>query len=120
MFGGIWGTLATGLFDSTNGLLFGGPGSYFGYQCLAVVVVIAWVGFMSSTIFYIINRLHLFRVDKAIELIGLDVAEMGGLSEEVYDRIRQDFAVSQSPLVNRTKSAADPFKSSVTPFEKSQ
>ena len=39
----------------------------------------------------------LFRVDKAIELIGLDIAEMGGLSEEVYEKIRKEFGNGVSP-----------------------
>ena len=93
MFGGIWGTLASGFFDNTQGIFYGHPGSgrYFGFQVLGIVCVMAWVGLMSSIIFYTLNRLGLFRVDKAIELIGLDIAEMGGLSEDVYERIRKDF-----------------------------
>ena len=97
MFGGIWGTLATGLFDNTTGLLYGfanGP-KYFGYQVLGIVCVMAWVGGMSSIIFYTLKRLKLFRVDSAIELIGLDIAEMGGLSEEVYEKVRQNFTSNQ-------------------------
>ena len=43
---------------------------------------------MSSHIFYTMKRLKLFRVDSAIELIGLDIAEMGGLSEDVYEKVR--------------------------------
>lgn len=57
----------------------------------------AWVAFMSSTIFFTLRRLGLFRVDKAIEIIGLDIAEMGGLSEEVYEKIRKDFGANVSP-----------------------
>jgi hypothetical protein len=55
----------------------------------------AWVGVMSSIIFYTLMRLKLFRVDSAIELIGLDIAEMGGLSEEVYEKVRQNFTSNQ-------------------------
>lgn len=73
MFGGIWGTLATGLFSNPDGLFYGGPGcgTYFGYQVLGLVVIIAWIGGVSSVIFYILNRLNLLRVDKAMEIIGL-------------------------------------------------
>ena len=99
MFGGIWGTIASGFFDNTSGVFYGGNGcwSYLGYQCLGLVCVIAWVSFMSSIIFYIMKRLGLFRVDMAIELIGLDIAEMGGLSEEVYEKIRRDYSSTLSP-----------------------
>jgi len=57
----------------------------------------AWVGLTSSTIFYTLKRLGLLRVDKAIELIGLDIAEMGGLSEDVYEKVRRDFGNGVSP-----------------------
>lgn len=46
------------------------------------------------------KRLGLFRVDKAIELIGLDIAEMGGLSDDVYERIRRDFGGNLSPAMS--------------------
>jgi len=72
-----------------------------------------WVGLVSSCIFYIMNRLKLLRVDEAIELIGLDIAEMGGLSDEVYDRIRTDYALSKSPI-NKSDVLASPFKSEVS------
>ena len=84
------------------------------------MVVVAWVGSVSSAIFYILNRLHLFRVDKAIELLGLDIAEMGALSEEVYKHIRLDALASQSHLIKRHESVdpnSDPAKSSVAPVE---
>lgn len=91
MFGGMWGTLATGLFDNQTGLFYhfnSIGGTYFGYQVCGMVCVIAWVSVMSSLIFYTMKRLKLFRVDSAIELIGLDIAEMGGLSEDVYEKVR--------------------------------
>jgi Amt family ammonium transporter len=99
MFGGIWGTIAVGLFDNEKGLFYGGDGSgaFFGYQLLAILCVVAWVGGTSSAIFYALKRLGLFRVDKAIEIIGLDIAEMGGLSEDIYEKVRRDFGGGASP-----------------------
>jgi Amt family ammonium transporter len=98
MFGGIWGTIATGIFDNQMGLLYEDPGKgrFFGYQILAIIAVMAWVGTTASITFYIMNRLGFLRVDKAIEIIGLDIAEMGGLSEEIYDRIRKDLGLNQT------------------------
>lgn len=58
----------------------------------------AWCGAMSSIVFYTLKRLDLFRVDTAIELIGLDIAEMGCLGEQVYEQIRRDFGNVKSPL----------------------
>ena len=105
MFGGIWGTLASGLFDNTKGVLYGQPGcaNYFWWQCLGIVCTMGWVGFMSSIIFYTMKKLGLFRVDQAIELIGLDIAEMGGLGEDVYEKIRKDYAASLSPKVSEIR-----------------
>jgi hypothetical protein len=40
------------------------------------------------------KRLGLLRIDKAIEIIGLDIAEMGGVSEDIYEKMRRDFANS--------------------------
>jgi Amt family ammonium transporter len=105
LFGGIWGTIATGLFDNQLGLFYGSPnkGRYFGYQILAIVCVIAWVSATSSLFFYTMKRLGLFRIDKSIELIGLDIAEMGGVSEDIYEKMRKEFGGSiSSPRVGST------------------
>lgn len=40
------------------------------------------------------KRLGLLRIDKAIEIIGLDIAEMGGVGEEIYDKMRREFSGS--------------------------
>jgi hypothetical protein len=31
-----------------------------------------------------------FRIDKSIEVIGLDIAEMGGMSNDLFDKILKD------------------------------
>lgn len=43
------------------------------------------------------KRLGLLRIDKTIEIIGLDIAEMGGVSEELYEKMRKEFGGSISP-----------------------
>lgn len=45
------------------------------------------------------KRLGLFRIDKAIEIIGLDIAEMGGVGEDIYEKMRREFggSISNSP-----------------------
>lgn len=40
------------------------------------------------------KRLGLFRIDKAIEIIGLDIAEMGGVGEDIYEKMRREFGGS--------------------------
>lgn len=44
-------------------------------------------------------RIGIFRVDKEVEIVGLDIAEMGGVDEEVYERIR-----NHSFFINRAES----------------
>jgi len=40
----------------------------------------AWVSALSIPIFLILNRLGLFRVPKEVEIMGLDIAELGGVN----------------------------------------
>lgn len=105
-FGGIWGTLATGFFDNQEGLFYGRPGCgrYFGYQVVGLVAIFAWVALISLTVLYILNRLNLLRVDKATEIMGCDIAEMGAISEELYRAIRLDSLAIKSHLVKLQES----------------
>jgi hypothetical protein len=55
------------------------------------------------------RKLDLLRVPKEIEIIGLDISELGGVSEEVYSKLRKDFgflspgaSVTQSFNVKRS------------------
>jgi hypothetical protein len=53
--------------------------------------IMAWVTLASGTLFYIMNRLGLFRVDAAVEVIGLDISELGGVPQALLDKIKMDF-----------------------------
>lgn len=92
LFCGIWGTLATALFDNENGLFYNGPHKwrYFGVQVLGIVTICIWTATVSTLYFLLMKYLNKFRIDKSIEIIGLDIAEMGGLSEEFFDKIWKD------------------------------
>ncbi len=85
--GGIWGTIATGLFASTavnaagpNGLLYGNPGQLV-LQILAVLIVggFAFVG--SYILLRVINVFTPLRVSPQEEDAGLDITQHG---EEAY------------------------------------
>ena len=85
--GGIWGTLATGLFASKainlagpDGLVFGNPG-LVGIQALACVVVAAFAFAGSYVLLRLINRFIPLRISPAGESLGLDLFEFG---EEAY------------------------------------
>jgi hypothetical protein len=53
--------------------------------------IMAWVTLAAGTLFYIMNRLGLFRVDAAVEVIGLDISELGGMPQALLDKIKMDF-----------------------------
>jgi ammonium transporter, Amt family len=74
-----------------------------GIQALGLLAIIVWVSFWSILLFTALNKYHLFRVPKEIEIMGLDVAEMGGVSEEMYSKLRKEFGV-QSPLATPMQS----------------
>ncbi len=85
--GGMWGTIATGLFASVainatgpNGLFYGNP-AQLGIQAVAVVIVAAFAFFGSFAILKIINVFMPLRVSAKEEDTGLDISQHG---EEAY------------------------------------
>jgi Amt family ammonium transporter len=85
--GGMWGTIATGLFASTlinpagpNGLFYGNP-AQLGIQALAVVIVAAFSFVGSYVILKGINLVMPLRVTPQDEDAGLDLSQHG---EEAY------------------------------------
>jgi hypothetical protein len=51
----------------------------------------AWASMCSIIFFLTMKRLKLLRIGKEIEIIGLDVAELGGLSDDVYQKIKIEY-----------------------------
>lgn len=90
--GGIWGIFAAGFFDTVRGCLFYGSlnqGAFMGYQLVGIVVIVLYVSLIIGPAFYIMRKLHILRVDKAVEEIGFDVAYISpGVSEEFLDTVR--------------------------------
>jgi Amt family ammonium transporter len=85
--GGIWGTIATGLFASTainaagpNGLFFGNP-AQVGIQTLACIIVAGFAFIGSYLILKFINIFTPVRVSPKEEDAGLDMSQFG---EEAY------------------------------------
>lgn len=82
--GGVWGTLAVGLFaearfsaDVGDGLLFGGGAALLGVQALGVAAVGAFTVVTTSTLWLAIRYTIGLRVDDEEEYVGLDLSEMG-------------------------------------------
>ncbi|MHB8110147.1 MAG: ammonium transporter [Syntrophorhabdaceae bacterium] len=79
--GGIWGTLAAGLFaskainpDGPNGLFFGNPRQFY-VQLLAAAVTLAYSFVVSFIIYKLIDIFMKVRVKEKEEIIGLDLTQ---------------------------------------------
>jgi len=79
--GGIWGTLATGLFAATainpagaDGLLMGNA-KLFLVQIFYMIVCIAYALIVTGILYKVVDLLVGMRVDKQSELIGLDLTQ---------------------------------------------
>lgn len=87
MMNGIWGTLAVGLFATTNapaceinGLFYGGGFGQLGLQALAVLAVAAWTAVTITITFFVIKKTIGLRASVEEETRGLDVTEHGLVS----------------------------------------
>ncbi|MBD5145862.1 MAG: ammonium transporter [Ruminococcus sp.] len=87
MMNGIWGTIAVGLFATTNapdseinGLFYGGGFHQLGLQCLAVITVAAWTAVTITITFFVIKKTIGLRASVEEETRGLDVTEHGLVS----------------------------------------
>ncbi len=78
---GAWGTLAVGLFSSSEdvglGLFYGGGFHQLGIQALGVVAVFGWAFIAAAVLFSIIKATVGLRVSEKEELQGLDIGEHG-------------------------------------------
>ena len=74
---GIWGVLAVGLFETSEGLFYGGGPGQFGVQLVGVFAIVAWTFSMSSIVFRGIKGFWGLRVSAEEELAGLDRMEHG-------------------------------------------
>jgi ammonia channel protein AmtB len=43
-----------------------------------------WTAFFAILFFFSMKKLGLLRIEKEIEIIGLDIAELGGMTDDVY------------------------------------
>lgn len=74
---GMWGTIATGLFSTSEGLLYGHGFRFFGVQVLGVICVAAWVLVSMTVIFTSSKKTIGLRVTEKEEIDGLDIHEHG-------------------------------------------
>jgi Amt family ammonium transporter len=108
--GGMWGTIAAGLFASTavnaagpNGLFYGNPHQFF-LQLFAVAVIATFAFVGSYVMLRVIDIFSPMRVGPAEEDRGLDLSEFG---EEAY--------TPEIPPMSATPSAIPPAAASPSP-----
>ncbi len=85
MMNGIWGTIAVGLFATTNapgndsvvGLFYGGGFKQLGIQLLGFVTVASWTAVTITIAFLVIKKTIGLRVTEEEEIVGLDSKEHG-------------------------------------------
>ena len=85
--GGMWGTIATGIFAEkavnaagADGLFLGGTHQFL-VQCLLILVVPVFAGVMTWILFKAVDALMGMRVEKKDEIVGLDLTQQ---SEAAY------------------------------------
>jgi Amt family ammonium transporter len=74
---GAMGTLAVGLFSTSNGLFYGGGAAQLVSQLIGVAAVGAWAMGLGFLLFIILKKTVGVRVTKRIEEEGLDIYEHG-------------------------------------------
>ena len=74
---GVWGTLATGLFNMESGLFYGGGLKQLGVQALGAGAAFVWAFGLGLILFYAISKTIGLRVAPEEELKGLDIGEHG-------------------------------------------
>ena len=72
---GIWGTVSDGLFNTSNGLFYGGGFYHLGVQCMGVVAIGVYTVLVMFIVFKLIDKTIGLRVSAEEEIIGLDVTE---------------------------------------------
>lgn len=86
--GGIWGTLAVGLFDSSNGTLYGGGFGILGIQVVGMAAIIGWTILTVGGSLLVIRLFTTLRVSKEEEMVGLDYSEHGTQAYELQDAFK--------------------------------
>ena len=74
---GIWGVLAVAIFDTTDGLVFGGGATLFLPQLIGILAIGAWAYGTSFLVFKAIDSTVGLRVTAEEEIAGLDATEHG-------------------------------------------
>jgi Amt family ammonium transporter len=99
---GMWGVMAVGFFAEPDlmaiagynsdvpGVFYGGDGSLLLCQFVSVVFICAWVFFLMTPFFVVLNMLGMFRVDALEEEVGLDISHHRGAAYDMGGPRKED------------------------------
>jgi len=74
---GIWGVIATGIFHTQKGVLYGGNIRFLFVQCLGLIATLVWSASLTYAFIWVMNKVRPIRVDPAHEESGADCREHG-------------------------------------------
>ncbi|RMA93974.1 ammonium transporter [Priestia megaterium] len=112
---GIWGTLAVGLFDTANGLFYGGGIQLLGIQALGIIAVMGWTIGTVGLFLFVLTRFSSIRVSSEEEIAGLDFAEHGSSAYEFREsfvatgdgNLHPEFGVGLIDRLNKVGKVSD-------------
>ena len=80
-FCGLWGVIATGLFDKDKGFYHLGDPTFMGIQCIGALAIIAWTSAISFLFFKLLKKSNRLRIGQIYEILGMDIVEEGQISQ---------------------------------------
>lgn len=105
---GIWGTLAVGMFDTTNGFLYGGGTEVLGTQVVGVLAVIAWASVSTGLVLIGISAIVPLRVTAEEEEAGLDFSEHGSQAYSMQEVLHGTSAEHPNSFAHRLNQLGEP------------
>ncbi len=55
-----------------------------------MVAIFLWVSVIAIPFFLVMKQVELLRIDRTLEVIGQDLAELGGLTSEDFAKIKKE------------------------------
>ena len=74
---GLWGLIATGLFDKDKGFFHIGDPTLLGIQFVGAIAIIAWTSLFSFLFFILLKQSGRLRIGHIYEILGMDIVEEG-------------------------------------------
>eukprot|EP00526_Cylindrotheca_closterium_P009072 CAMPEP_0113618972 /NCGR_PEP_ID=MMETSP0017_2-20120614/9625_1 /TAXON_ID=2856 /ORGANISM="Cylindrotheca closterium" /LENGTH=514 /DNA_ID=CAMNT_0000528523 /DNA_START=31 /DNA_END=1575 /DNA_ORIENTATION=- /assembly_acc=CAM_ASM_000147 len=98
---GMWGVIAVGLFAEPDlmaiagyndfpGIFYGGKGELLLCNFVSIVWICAWVFFLMTPFFVVLNVMGMFRVDPLEEEVGLDISHHRGAAYDMSGAKKED------------------------------